>query len=85
MNKLGLLAGVVGAGMAFSQLATAQIRPSGDLIDGGRPTQIEPEPSSLGAVAAPPVTETRRRARRAARARIAIRPRVPAAHPRRGE
>ncbi len=79
MNKLGLLAGAALAGLALPQDAIAQDRPA-DGIGGGRPLQIEREPNTLApppvAVAPSLAAPETRAARKAARSRIYVRPRV---------
>jgi hypothetical protein len=75
MNKLGLLASAAIAGLALPQTSLAQDRPY-DGIDGGRPIQIEREPNTLGPAPSTAAPERRKQARKAARARIKVRPRV---------
>ncbi len=91
MNKLGLIAAAALAGMALPPIVIAQTR-SNDGIDGGKPLQIEREPNTLNAPPVVPTVEVRgtggaeaRASRKAARARIAVRPRIRIARARRGE
>jgi hypothetical protein len=83
MKKLVYFAGALLAGMGLPQLSTAQNR-GYDGIDDGKPIQIEREPNTLNS--APSASNTQARAaRKAARSRISVRPRVRTARTRRAE